>query len=79
MPKVRVSTTVDAELLARARALHAGPTDASMLEAAFEALLRQHREAEVDRDYVRAYQEQPVGARDEWGDLPAFLDAAARL
>lgn len=79
MAKVRVSTTVDAELLARARRLHAGQTDASMLEAALEALLREHREAAVDRAYLQAYREHPVEAGDEWGDLASFLDAAARL
>lgn len=79
MAKVRLSTTVDGELLSRARKLHAGPTDASLLEAALEALLRQHREAEIDRDYLRAYQEQPVETRDEWGGLTSFLDKAARL
>lgn len=78
MAKVRVSTTVDATLLERARSLHAGPTDASMLEAALEALLREHRESEVDRAYLEAYRRIPVDVRDEWGDLSTFLDAAAR-
>lgn len=78
MPKVRVSTTVDADLLARARATHSGPTDASLLEAALEALLRQHRAAEVDRAYLEAYRATPVEIDDEWGDLASFLDAASR-
>ena len=79
MAKVRVSTTVDADLLARARALSTGTTDASLLEAALTALLREHREAEIDRDYLQAYRDQPVETRDEWGDLTSFLDAAAKL
>lgn len=78
MAKARVSTTVDAELLARARKAHSGRTDASLVEAALEALLRQQRAAEVDAAYLRAYRETPVDTRDEWGDLASFLDAAAR-
>lgn len=79
MARVRVSTTVDGDLLARARRLQVGPTDASLLEAALKALLREHREAERDVDYARAYGEQPIQARDEWGDVETFLDAAGKL
>lgn len=78
MARVRVSTTVDAELLACARKAHAGRTDASLVEEALEALLRNHRAAEVDEAYARAYRASPVEAPDEWGDLTTFLDAAAR-
>lgn len=78
MAKVRVSTTVDTELLARARDVHAGSTDASLLEAALEALLRAHRTGEVDRAYLKAYAEAPAETPDEWGDLSSFLDAAAK-
>lgn len=78
MAKMRVSTTVDADLLARARKVHGGRTDASMVEAALEALLAQHRSAEIDAAYRRAYRDAPVDEPDEWGDLAAFLDAAAR-
>ena len=78
MAKVRVSTTVDADLLARARETHAGRTDASLVEAALKALLRQHRSAEIDAAYRRAYRDAPVDEPDEWGDLAAFVDAAAR-
>lgn len=78
MAKVRVSTTVDADLLARARTSFAGRTDAALVEAALKALLHQHRTAEVDQAYLRAYQETPADTPDEWGDLASFLDAAAR-
>ena len=78
MPKVRVSTTVDADLLARAREVCSGRTDASLVEAALEALLRQHRSAEIDAAYLRAYRDTPVDETDEWGDLASFADAAAR-
>ena len=75
---MRVSTTVDADLLARARRVHGGRTDASLVEAALEALLAQHRPAEIDAAYLRAYRDAPISEHDEWGDLAAFLDAAAR-
>lgn len=78
MAKVRVSTTVDADLLARARSIYSGRTDASLVEAALEALLKQHRSAEIDAAYLRAYRDTPVDEIDEWGDLAAFADAAAR-
>ncbi|MFK5689186.1 type II toxin-antitoxin system VapB family antitoxin [Ornithinimicrobium sp. LYQ92] len=73
-----MSTTVDAELLARAREIRSGGTDASLVEEALQALLRNHRAAEVDEAYARAYRETPVEAPDEWGDLTTFLDAATR-
>ncbi|MFK5584148.1 antitoxin MazE5 [Serinicoccus sp. LYQ131] len=73
-----MSTTVDAELLARAREIRSGGTDASLVEEALQALLRNHRDAELDEAYARAYSETPVEAPDEWGDLTTFLDAATR-
>lgn len=76
--RVRLSTTVDADLLAAAREVHGGTTDASVVEAALEALLREHRRAVVDREYQRAYRDHPVDQPDDWGDLSDFLDAAAR-
>lgn len=78
MARVRVSTTVDDALLQRARAAHGAGTDASLVEASLEALLREHREAEIDHAYARAYAEQPATSPDEWGDLGAFVDAARR-
>lgn len=76
MPKVRVSTTVDADLLNAARAAHGGDTDASLLEAALTVLLAHHRAAEIDAAYATAYRETPVGAEDEWGDLESWHLAA---
>lgn len=75
MAKVRVSTTVDGALLDRARKAHGHSTDASLLEAALEALLAIHREAEIDAAYRRAYAEHPVDEPDEWGDLALWGDA----
>jgi hypothetical protein len=76
MPRVRVSTTVDAELLASARGLRADLTDAALLDQALAALLARHRAAEIDATYA-AYDEHPLGEPDEWGDLASFREAAA--
>lgn len=76
MPRSRVSTTVDDELLRRARSLRAGGTDAALLDEALAALLARHRAAEIDAAYA-AYDAQPVEQPDEWGDLASFRAAAA--
>lgn len=70
--RVRLSTTVDPELLEQARALNHGDTDASLVEAALRAFLDAHRRASVDEAYDAAYREHPVGQADEWGDLASF-------
>ncbi|HKX69071.1 MAG TPA: antitoxin MazE5 [Intrasporangium sp.] len=72
MARVRVSTTVDAELLQAAREAHGGPTDASLLEAALRALLASQRSAAIDADYERAYADQPLESPDAWGDLASW-------
>ncbi|OLT16819.1 antitoxin MazE5 [Serinicoccus sp. CUA-874] len=78
MARVRISTTVDAALLARARALGTGTTESSLVERALTALLREHRAAQIDREYAEGYARLPADVADEWGDVPAFLDAASR-
>ena len=78
MAKSRLSTTVDTDLLTRARALCPGCTDASMIEDALEALLLRHRKDEIDRAYVRAYEKHPFDEPDEWGDLASWGEAARR-
>ncbi len=75
MRRVRVSTTVDADLLRSARALRVGLTDAALLDEALGALVASHRRAVVDASY-RSYDDTPLGAPDEWGDLASFRDAA---
>lgn len=75
MARVRVSTTVDEHLLARARSVHGASTDAALLDDALGALLARHRAAEVDAAYV-AYDEHPLDEPDEWGDLSSFRDRA---
>lgn len=76
MTTVRLSTTVDAVLLQDARNIRAWTTDAEVVEEALAALLARHRCAEVGSSYA-AYDEHPLEAPDEWGDLASFRRAAA--
>ena len=75
MARVRVSTTVDEQLLATARRAHAGLTDSALIDEALAALLARRRAAEIDDAYAR-YDEVPLEAADEWGDLASFREAA---
>lgn len=75
MARSRVSTTVDDDLLRRARSLRNGATDAALLDEALAALLARHRAAELDSAYA-AYDAHPVDESDEWGDLASFRSAA---
>lgn len=75
MPRVRVSTTVDEELLTKARSARSGSTDAALLDEALEALLARHRAAEIDASYA-AYDKHPFDEPDEWGDLASWSSAA---
>ena len=76
MVRVRVSTTVDAELLRKARDVNPGSTDAAVIDHALEALLARQRAAEIDAAYS-AYDEHPLDRPDDWGDLASFREAAA--
>lgn len=76
MARARVSTTVDKELLALARSLRSGVTDAVLIDEALRALVARHRAAEIDAAY-EAYDAQPLDEPDEWGDLASFREAAA--
>lgn len=78
MSRVRVSTTVDRDLLAEARELHGGQTDSSLVEAGLAALVRQYRHEQVAQMYADAYEQHPADKVDDWGDLGTFLDAAGR-
>ena len=75
MNRIRLSTTVDATLLASARSARAGVKDATLIDEALGALLARHRSAEVDASYA-AYDEHPVDEPDEWGDLASWRRAA---
>jgi hypothetical protein len=76
MARTRLSTTVDANLLAGARRVRAGITDAALVDEALGALLTRHRAGELDASYA-AYDEHPLDEPDGWGDLASFRDAAA--
>lgn len=76
MARMRVSTTVDEQLLKSARQALAPLTDAALLDQALAALLDRHRAAEIDAGYA-AYDEHPLEEPDAWGDLAAFRAAAA--
>jgi hypothetical protein len=75
MARVRISTTVDEQLLASARRARAGVADAALIDEALAALLARQRAAEVDAAYS-AYDAHPLDETDEWGDLASFREAA---
>lgn len=77
MSRIRLSTTVDADLLRDARQLRSGSTDAAMIDEALAALVARHRAVKIDDSYA-AYDEHPLDEPDEWGDLVSFREAAAR-
>ncbi|HWG73534.1 MAG TPA: type II toxin-antitoxin system VapB family antitoxin [Acidimicrobiales bacterium] len=72
---MRLSTTVDEDLLAAARRLRSKLTDAALVDEALKALVDRHRAAEIDAGYA-AYDEHPLEEPDEWGDLASFRKAA---
>lgn len=76
MPRVRISTTVDGELLESARNALSLATDAALLDEALTALIERHSAAKIDVAYA-AYDEHPLDEPDEWGDLASFREAAA--
>lgn len=75
MPRVRISTTVDQQLLADARSALDGQTDAAVIDHALRSLLQRHRSATFDAAYS-AYDDHPLDEADEWGDLASFRSAA---
>jgi hypothetical protein len=74
MSRVRISTTVDADLLASCREKARAHNDAALIDEALGALLAAHRRAEYDKA-ADAYLAQPLDTPDEWGDLASFLDS----
>ena len=76
MARVRVSTTVDDQLLAEARRKRSELTDSALIDEALAALLARNRSSELDAAYA-AYDRDPLDARDEWGDLASFRAAAS--
>ena len=74
MSRIRISTTVDEELLTAARRIENVP-DSKLLDISLRTLLLEHRAAEIDAMY-RAYDKQPLSEGDEWGDLSTWHEAA---
>jgi hypothetical protein len=75
MSRIRLSTTVDADLLGNARIVRSGMTDAALIDEALAALLAQHRAAETDASYT-SYDQHPLAEPDAWGDLASWRRAA---
>jgi len=75
MNRVKVSTTVDADLLARARSARPGATTAELIHDALSALVARHKAATIDAAYASAYEVAPLNERDEWGSLEEFRAA----
>lgn len=75
MNRIRLSTTVDAELLGSARSVRSGITDAALIDEALAALLARYRTAEIDASYA-AYDQHPADEPDEWGDMASWRRAA---
>ncbi len=78
MARARISTTVDSDLLDRARRARATANDAELIDEALAALLARDRAADIDAAYAAAYAEHPLDEPDEWGDLASFRQAAGR-
>ena len=77
MTRTRISTTVDTDLLAHARAAFSGSSDAKLIDEALASLVARFRSTEIDAAYVAAYAQHPLDEADEWGDLSSFRAAAA--
>lgn len=75
MARTRISTTVDAQLLADARRAGSGLPDSALMDEALAALLARRRAAEFDAAYA-AYEAHPLDEADAWGDLASFRAAA---
>jgi hypothetical protein len=75
MARVRISTTVDEQLLATARRTRSELADSALIDEALSALLTRHRAGEIDGAYA-AYDRVPLDADDEWGNLASFRTAA---
>ncbi|MHB8290045.1 MAG: type II toxin-antitoxin system CcdA family antitoxin [Acidimicrobiales bacterium] len=76
MTRVRISTTVDQQLLEQAREVKAGVPDSALVDDALAAFLARHRAAEVDASYA-SYDDHSLDEDDEWGNLASFRAAAA--
>jgi hypothetical protein len=55
--------------------VHAGSTDAALVDEALQALVDRYRAAEIDASYA-AYDTQPADHPDEWSDLASWRQPA---
>ena len=76
MSRIRISTTVDGDLLAEARRLRSQSNDATLLDEALRSLVASNRSGEIDAAYA-AYDLFPLDQPDDWGSLTEFRNAAA--
>jgi hypothetical protein len=72
---VRISTTVDEQLLSDARQVRSELADSALIDEALAALLARNRAVEIDAAYA-AYDTSPLDSRDGWGNLASFREAA---
>lgn len=77
MTRVRISTTVDADLLAEAKRLVDPRNDAVLIDEALTLLVEHYQRIEIDASYA-VYDEIPLDTPDEWGNLAEWLDAARK-
>lgn len=70
MTRIRISTTVDAELLEAARKI-VGGSDSEIVDEALTALLARHQTSKIDASYT-AYDNHPLEEPDHYGDLASF-------
>ena len=75
MARVRISTTVDEQLLANARRARRELADSALIDEALAALLARNRAVVIDAAYEE-YDRHPLNEPDEWGDLASFRRAA---
>jgi post-segregation antitoxin (ccd killing protein) len=73
--RMRISTTVDQELLENARRTRSGLADSALMDEALAAFLARHRKVEIDAAYA-AYDKHPIDEVDGWGDLASFRRVA---
>lgn len=78
MARVRISTTVDRDLLEGARRSRGHATDAELIDEALTALLQRERATQIDAEYASGYEHHPIDEPDEWGDLASFREAASK-
>ena len=75
MARTRISTTVDSDLLERARRARSGLSDSELIDEALAALPARRPAAETDATYA-TYDVHPLDEDDEWGDLASFRASA---